>query len=157
MTRVLVVDDEPQIAAGPAHQPAGPRTTRFTTAADGAEALAAAAAQHRPDLVILDLGLPDLDGVEVIARPARLDAAHRSSCCPAAATAPDKVEALDAGADDYVTKPFGIDELLARMRAVSRRAAAGRRARRSSPRRRPPSTSPPGASRDQGRQRPTSG
>jgi two-component system KDP operon response regulator KdpE len=118
MTRVLIVDDEPQIL----------RTLRINllarqyeviTATDGAEALHAAAT-HRPDLVVLDLGLPDIDGVEVIRRlrtwtpvpvvilSGRMDSAN-------------KVHALDAGADDYLTKPFSVDELLARIRAVTRR------------------------------------
>ena len=71
-------------------------------------------------MVILDLGLPDMDGTEVIAG-LRAGPTYRSSCCPAGPTALDKVEALDAGADDYVTKPFGMDELLARLRAMTRR------------------------------------
>ena len=110
------------------------------TAATGAEALTAAAAQP-PDLVILDLGLPDLDGIEVIAGlrgwtdvPILVLSGRTDSV--------DKVEALDAGADDYVTKPFGMDELLARLRAVTRRSrrqgrTAGRPASAT-----PPSTSP---------------
>jgi two-component system KDP operon response regulator KdpE len=120
VARILVVDDEPQLL----------RALRITlrargyevdTAADGRTALDAAA--HRsPDLVILDLGLPDLDGVEVIeglrpwfTGPIVVLSARRDS--------DDKVLALDAGADDYVTKPFGMDELLARLRAALRRAA----------------------------------
>ena len=63
---------------------------------------------------MLDLGLPGIDGLEVIRRAARLDATCRSSCSPSASARADKVAALDAGADDYVTKPFGMDELLAR-------------------------------------------
>jgi two-component system KDP operon response regulator KdpE len=89
------------------------------TAGTAGEALEIAA-KHPPDLVILDLGLPDMDGVEVIhglrgwtAAPIIVLSGRTDST--------DKVEALDAGADDYVTKPFGMDELLARMRAVSRR------------------------------------
>ena len=92
------------------------------TAATGAEALAEAA-RHPPDLVILDLGLPDLDGVDVIAGlrgwtdvPIIVLSGRSDSA--------DKVAALDAGADDYVTKPFGVDELLARMRAVTRRTSS---------------------------------
>jgi two-component system KDP operon response regulator KdpE len=120
VTRVLVVEDEPQIV----------RTLRVNlrvrgyeidAAPDGRTALELAARRH-PDVVILDLGLPDMDGVEVI-KGLRgwltvpiivLSARHASE---------EKVDALDAGADDYVTKPFGMDELLARLRAAVRRAA----------------------------------
>ncbi|WP_433469500.1 response regulator [Spirillospora sp. CA-128828] len=120
MTLVLVVEDEPQMV----------RTLRINLKVRGYEVLAAPdgraaldlAARRRPDVVILDLGLPDMDGTEVI-RGLRgwlsapiivLSARHASA---------DKVAALDAGADDYVTKPFGMDELLARLRAAIRRAA----------------------------------
>ena len=118
MTRVLVVDDEPQIVRALAINLRA-RQYEVHTAGSGAEALTVAAA-HPPDLVILDLGLPDLDGVEVIAglrgwcRAPILVLSGRTDST-------DKVEALDAGADDYVTKPFGMDELLARMRAAIRR------------------------------------
>jgi len=121
VTTVLVVDDEPQIV----------RTLRINlaargytvlTAADGAGALRAAAEGH-PGVVVLDLGLPDMPGTEVIAGlrgwttvPIIVLSAHTDST--------DKVDALDAGADDYVTKPFGMDELLARLRAAVRRASA---------------------------------
>jgi two-component system, OmpR family, KDP operon response regulator KdpE len=90
------------------------------TAATGAEALAVAAA-HPPDLVILDLGLPDMEGVDVIAGLRGWTAAPIIVLSGRADSA-DKVEALDAGADDYVTKPFGMDELMARLRAALRRA-----------------------------------
>ncbi|NUU31353.1 response regulator [Arthrobacter sp. C9C5] len=120
MTAVLVVDDDPHLL----------RALRITlqahgydvtTAADGHSALLAAS-QHPLALVILDLGLPDMDGTSVI-RELRswsqvpvlvLSARHGSE---------DKVQALDAGADDYITKPFGLDELLARLRALLRRSA----------------------------------
>ncbi|MBW8482213.1 response regulator [Actinomadura parmotrematis] len=120
MTRVLVVDDEPQIV----------RALRINLRARGYEVDAAPdgrtalelAARHRPDVVLLDLGLPDLDGGEVIAglrgwltAPIIVLSARHASA--------EKVAALDAGADDYVTKPFGMDELLARLRAAVRRAA----------------------------------
>jgi two-component system KDP operon response regulator KdpE len=120
MTRVLVVDDEPQIL----------RALRINlrvrgydvhTAATGAQALEVAG-RHPPDLVILDLGLPDLDGVEVIAGLRGWTTAP-IIVLSGRADSTDKVEALDAGADDYVTKPFGMDELLARMRAAIRRVA----------------------------------
>ncbi|KJS53549.1 response regulator [Kitasatospora sp. NPDC051170] len=119
MTRVLVVDDEPQIVRALVINLKA-RKYEVDAAHDGAGALELAAARH-PDVVVLDLGLPDMDGVEVI-RGLRgwtrvpiivLSARHASD---------EKVEALDAGADDYVTKPFGMDELLARMRAAVRRA-----------------------------------
>ncbi len=120
MTFVLVIDDEPAIC----------RTLRINlkargyqveTAADGRTALDIAR-EHTPDVVVLDLGLPDLDGVEVLTRLREfctapvivLSARHGSD---------DKVEALDAGAEDFVTKPFGMDELLARVRAQVRRTA----------------------------------
>ncbi|MEU9131048.1 response regulator [Kitasatospora sp. NPDC048540] len=119
MTRVLVVDDEPQIVRALVINLKA-RKYEVDAAHDGASALELAAARH-PDVVVLDLGLPDMDGVDVI-RGLRgwtrvpiivLSARHASD---------EKVEALDAGADDYVTKPFGMDELLARMRAAVRRA-----------------------------------
>ncbi|ADG79833.1 Two component transcriptional regulator, winged helix family OS=Tsukamurella paurometabola (strain ATCC 8368 / DSM / CCUG 35730 / CIP 100753 / JCM 10117/ KCTC 9821 / NBRC 16120 / NCIMB 702349 / NCTC 13040) OX=521096 GN=Tpau_3248 PE=4 SV=1 [Tsukamurella paurometabola] len=118
MTFVLVVDDEPAIC----------RTLRINlkargyeveTATDGRSALQIAR-ERTPDVVILDLGLPDIDGVTVLSKLREfcaspvivLSARHGSD---------DKVESLDAGADDYVTKPFGMDEFLARVRAQVRR------------------------------------
>ncbi|WP_433873812.1 response regulator [Saccharopolyspora sp. CA-218241] len=122
MTRVLVVDDEPQLLRALRINLTA-RGYQVLTAVDGAAALRAAA-EGRPDVVVLDLGLPDLDGTEVIAGlrgwstvPILVLSARTDS--------PDKVRALDAGADDYVTKPFGMDELLARLRAAVRRAATG--------------------------------
>ncbi|KRB76480.1 two-component system response regulator [Nocardioides sp. Root190] len=121
MSRVLVVDDEPQIVrALGIHLRA--RGWEVLTAGDGTEALAIAESTQ-PDVVVLDLGLPDLDGVDVIARLRRRSAvpvlvlSGRSDSI-------DKVDALDAGADDYVTKPFGMDELMARLRALVRRGQA---------------------------------
>ena len=118
MNRVLVVDDEPQIVRALSINLRA-RHYEVHTARTGQEALATAAA-HPPDLVILDLGLPDLDGVQVIeglrgwtAAPILVLSGRSDSS--------DKVEALDAGADDYLTKPFRVDELLARLRALSRR------------------------------------
>ena len=118
LTRVLAVDDEPLVL----------RTLRINlrvrhyevfTAGSASEALVVAA-KFPPDLVLLDLGLPDMDGMAVI------DGLRGWSKAPiivlsGRAHATDKVAALDAGADDYVTKPFGMDELLARMRAAVRR------------------------------------
>src|SRR6201993_1464521 len=117
MTRVLVVDDEPQILRA---LRINLRARRYdvTIAATGAQALDEAAA-HPPDLVILDLGLPDMDGVDVIGG-LRGWTAGAIIVLSGRADSTDKVEALDAGADDYVTKPFGMDELLARMRAAVR-------------------------------------
>jgi two-component system KDP operon response regulator KdpE len=118
VTAVLVIDDEPQIVRA-LRINLRVRQYEVHTAATAGEALEIAA-KHPPDLVILDLGLPDMDGVEVIhglrgwtEAPIIVLSGRTDST--------DKVEALDAGADDYVTKPFGMDELLARMRAVSRR------------------------------------
>ncbi|MFJ4168047.1 response regulator [Paenarthrobacter sp. NPDC089714] len=118
MTRVLIVEDEAQIA----------RAMQITLQAHGYQAFSVgtgadalvAVAKGKVDIVVLDLGLPDMDGVEIIRRVRGwssmpiivLSARHASE---------DKVEALDAGADDYVTKPFGLDELLARLRVASRR------------------------------------
>jgi two-component system KDP operon response regulator KdpE len=118
---VLVVDDEPQILRA---LRINLRARRYdvTTAANGTQALDAAAA-HPPDLVILDLGLPDMDGVDVIGG-LRGWTAVPIIVLSGRADSTDKVEALDAGADDYVTKPFGMDELLARMRAAVRRTPA---------------------------------
>ena len=122
MTRVLVVDDEPQIRRAM-------RTSleahgyEVRTVGTGEEAVVSAA-EDDPELVLLDLGLPDLDGTEVIRRVRSfskvpiivLSVRDRQT---------DKVAALDAGADDYVTKPFGVDEVLARLRAALRRSHAG--------------------------------
>jgi two-component system KDP operon response regulator KdpE len=120
--RVLVVDDEPQILRA-LRINLRARHYEVTVAATGAQALDAAAA-HPPDLIILDLGLPDLDGVEVIGG-LRGWTSVPIIVLSGRADSADKVEALDAGADDYVTKPFGMDELLARMRAAVRRTPAG--------------------------------
>ena len=120
MTRVLVVDDEPQILRA-LRINLRVRNYEVDTAATGSEALTTAG-RHPPDLVLLDLGLPDLDGVEVI-EGLRGWTQAPIIVLSGRADSTDKVEALDAGADDYVTKPFGMEELLARMRAAIRRAA----------------------------------
>ncbi|MCZ4517435.1 response regulator [Rhodococcus ruber] len=116
--RVLVVDDEPQIVRA-LRINLNVRGFEVVSAATGGEALRVAANFH-PDIVILDLGLPDIDGIDVIAGlrgwtevPILVLSARTDSA--------DTVEALDAGADDFVTKPFGMDELLARLRAALRR------------------------------------
>ncbi|HET6295519.1 MAG TPA: response regulator [Kribbella sp.] len=119
MTRVLVVDDEPQIVRA-LQINLKARSYEVHTAATGTAALSVAA-QYPPDLVILDLGLPDLDGVDVI-RGLRGWTEAPVLVLSGRTDSSDKVEALDAGADDYMTKPFGIDELLARLRAVLRRS-----------------------------------
>jgi two-component system, OmpR family, KDP operon response regulator KdpE len=118
MTRVLVVDDEPQILRA-LRINLRVRDYEVHVAATGAEALEVAG-RYPPDLVILDLGLPDLDGVEVI-EGLRGWTKAPIIVLSGRADSVDKVEALDAGADDYVTKPFGVEELLARMRAAVRR------------------------------------
>ena len=122
MTRVLVVDDEPQILRALAINLRA-RKYDVLTAATGTEALEVAAARN-PDLVVLDLGLPDMDGVEVV-RGLRGWTSAPIVILSGRTDSGDKVEALDAGADDYVTKPFAVDELLARLRAVSRRTVTG--------------------------------
>lgn len=119
MTRVLVVDDEPQILRA-LRINLRVRSYDVDIAATGSAALEAAA-KHPPDLVILDLGLPDLDGVEVI-EGLRGWTQAPIIVLSGRADSTDKVVALDAGADDYVTKPFGMEELLARMRAAVRRS-----------------------------------
>jgi two-component system, OmpR family, KDP operon response regulator KdpE len=118
VTRVLVVDDEPQILRA-LRINLRVRDYEVHVAATGAEALEVAG-RYPPDLVILDLGLPDLDGVEVI-EGLRGWTKAPIIVLSGRADSVDKVEALDAGADDYVTKPFGVEELLARMRAAVRR------------------------------------
>jgi two-component system KDP operon response regulator KdpE len=120
VSRILVVDDDDQLR----------RTLRITlaahhyevhTAADGSSALRLAG-HTPPDLAIVDLGLPDLDGIAVV-RGLRAWTAVPIIVLSARDDQAGKVQALDAGADDYVTKPFGPDELLARIRAALRRAA----------------------------------
>ncbi|WP_168583817.1 response regulator transcription factor [Gephyromycinifex aptenodytis] len=121
MQRVLVVEDDPAIA----------RTLRINLRArgydvavvgDGRSALQSVA-EDMPDVIVLDLGLPDVDGVEVLRR------VRKTSSVPvvvlsARQESDDKVEALDLGADDYVTKPFGMDEFMARVRAAARRGGS---------------------------------
>jgi two-component system KDP operon response regulator KdpE len=118
VTRVLVVDDEPQIRRALA---TNLRAREFDVdlAADGREALRLAADTH-PDLVLLDIGLPDLSGIEVV-HGLRGWTEVPIIMLTVRSEESDKVEALDAGADDYLTKPFGMNELLARMRAALRR------------------------------------
>jgi two-component system KDP operon response regulator KdpE len=123
MTTVLVVDDDPALVRTLALNLRA-RDYRVLTAGSGAAALAACADQPPPDLALLDIGLPDIDGITVLRRlrafselPVIIVSARHDSG--------DKVRALDSGADDYVTKPFGMDELLARVRAALRHRSAG--------------------------------
>ncbi|MCX5559720.1 response regulator [Streptomyces sp. NBC_00038] len=118
MTRVLVVEDDPQLVRALVINMQA-RGYGVDAAPDGATALRLAAVR-RPDVVVLDLGLPDMDGTDVIKAlrgwtrvPILVLSARRAS--------DEKVAALDAGADDYITKPFSMDELLARLRAAVRR------------------------------------
>jgi two-component system, OmpR family, KDP operon response regulator KdpE len=122
VSRILVVDDEPSILAAivPLLRSRGYEVATATSGYDALESVD----RHPPQLVLLDLGLPDLDGVEVCRR-LREGRAIPIIVLSARGAEPDKVAALDAGADDYVTKPFGADELLARLRAALRRAASG--------------------------------
>jgi len=116
-SRVLIVDDEPQIL----------RFLRTTLGANGFDVVEAAtgnealrrAASDAPDVIVLDLGLPDMDGKEVI-KKLREYSQTPIVVLSARAREPEKIEALDAGADDYVNKPFGIGELMARLRAALR-------------------------------------
>lgn len=119
--KILIADDDPQILRA-LRITLSARGYDVVTAADGTAALSAAIADH-PDVVVLDLGMPGLTGIEVIQAlrgwttiPILVVSGRTESW--------DKVEALDAGADDYVTKPFAADELLARLRALSRRTPA---------------------------------
>lgn len=118
MTRILIVDDEAGLTRALAINLRA-HGYDVDTADSGRSALATAAA-HPPDLVVLDLGLPDLDGVEVV-RGLRAWLTAPVLVLSARHTEAQKVAALDAGADDYVTKPFGMDELFARLRAALRR------------------------------------
>lgn len=118
---ILVIDDEQQILRA-LRTILTEKDFKVTTASRGEEGLALAAT-HEPDLVILDLGLPDMDGVEVCTR------LREWTQCPVIVLSVrdserDKVAALDQGADDYLTKPFGIEELLARVRVALRHAAS---------------------------------
>ena len=118
--RVLVVDDEPAILRIVRANLAR-HGYRVETAATGQAALDAYGFHH-PDLILLDLGLPDLDGLEVI-RQVRERAATPIVVLSARGAERDKVQALDLGADDYLTKPFGVEELLARVRVALRHVA----------------------------------
>jgi two-component system KDP operon response regulator KdpE len=118
MTCVLVVDDEPQIRRTLATNLRA-RGFEVVLASSGEEALLLAATQP-PDVVILDLGLPGIDGITVIER-LRTQSNVPVIVLSVREQEADKVRALDVGADDYVTKPFGMDELLARLRAALRR------------------------------------
>ncbi|MDF1480269.1 response regulator [Leifsonia sp. H3M29-4] len=119
--KILIADDDPQMLRA-LRITLGARGYEVVTAADGTTALDSAIREH-PDLVVIDLGMPGLTGIEVIqairgwSQVPVLVVSGRSESW-------DKVEALDAGADDYVTKPFSADELLARIRALSRRTPA---------------------------------
>ena len=117
--RVLVVDDEPQIRKALSVNLRA-RGYDVDVAADGEEGLRLAASRH-PEIVLLDLGLPGIDGIEVV-RGLRGWTSVPIIVLSVRESERDKVAALDAGADDYVTKPFGMDELLARLRAALRRA-----------------------------------
>ena len=118
--RILVVDDEPEILRAVRTNLAA-HGYDVATAATGAEAATALTTRH-PDLLLLDLGLPDVDGVELIER-IRAHSATPIVVLSARGGERDKVRALDLGADDYLTKPFGMDELLARVRVALRHAA----------------------------------
>jgi two-component system, OmpR family, KDP operon response regulator KdpE len=121
VTRILIIDDEPQILRALRINLTA-RQYDVTTAADAEQGLREAERSH-PDLIVLDLGLPDLDGVEVI-RKLRTWSPVPILVLSGRGGSREKVAALDAGADDYVTKPFSVDELLARVRAVTRRLSA---------------------------------
>jgi two-component system KDP operon response regulator KdpE len=116
--RILIADDDPQILRA-LRVTLGSQGHEIITAADGRETIAAAS-KTPPELLILDLGMPHLDGLDVI-RTVRAWSSLPILVVSGRTDAADKVDALDAGADDHVTKPFAIDELLARVRALTRR------------------------------------
>ncbi len=118
MTRILVVDDEPQILRALRVNLLA-RSYDVLTASADRQALDAAAREH-PDLIVLDLGLPDMDGVDVILELRRWTPVP-ILILSGRLNSKEKIRALDAGADDSVTKPFNVDELAARVRAVTRR------------------------------------
>lgn len=118
--KVLIADDDPQMLRA-LRVTLGAHGYAVVTASNGREALDAAIASH-PDLVVIDLGMPGLTGIEVI-QAIRGWSAVPVLVVSGRSDSADKVDALDAGADDYVTKPFSADELLARLRALSRRTA----------------------------------
>jgi len=120
VTFILVVDDEPHIVRTLTINLRA-RDYEVESAGDGRSALQIIA-ERAPDVIVLDLGLPDIEGLEVLRR-VRETSAVPVVVLSARQESDDKVEALDAGADDYVTKPFGMDELLARLRAAVRRSA----------------------------------
>lgn len=119
MIHVLVVDDEPTLLRALVLNLTH-RGYRVSTATTGAQAISEVAIHH-PELMVLDLGLPDIDGLEVLGHVRRLQPDLAIVVLSARTDSTDKVSALDLGAVDYVTKPFGIDELLARLRAATRR------------------------------------
>ena len=119
---VLVVEDDAETRAALVRE-LGSRGYRLEEAPDGRTALERWEA-HRPDVILLDLGLPDLDGLDVIRR-IRRDAMTPIVILSGRYAEREKVEALDRGADDYVTKPFGLDELHARLRVALRRSTGG--------------------------------
>ena len=121
---ILIVDDEPAVA-GFLRRSLQAHGYRTLEAADGQSAVRMAS-QYLPDMILLDLGLPDIDGLEV-ARRVRGWSQVPILILSARGLERQKVEALDAGADDYLTKPFGVPELLARMRALLRRAERAKR------------------------------
>ncbi|WP_166138695.1 response regulator [Nocardioides ochotonae] len=121
MTFVLVVDDDPAICRTLAINLRA-RDYEVETAGDGRSALQVVE-ERMPDVVLLDLGLPDLDGIAVLTR-LRTFTSVPVIVVSARTGSDDKVEALDLGADDFITKPFSIEELLARVRAATRRAGA---------------------------------
>ncbi|MFE6906655.1 response regulator [Streptomyces erythrochromogenes] len=121
MIKVLVVEDDPQLVRALKINLEA-RKFEVQTASDGVTALRLAAAR-KPSVILLDLGLPDMDGVDVI-KEVRMTSGVPILVLSARHTSEEKIRALDAGADDYVTKPFSMDELLARLRAAVRRREA---------------------------------
>jgi DNA-binding response OmpR family regulator len=120
---ILVVDDEPHIVMG-LRDALEFEGFRVIAASKGREAIALARSEA-PDAIVLDLMLPDVNGYAVCEELRRINAIVPIVMLTARSQEPDKIRGLDAGADDYVTKPFGVNELIARMRAIFRRAARG--------------------------------